>query len=53
MNPVLLIIIAILLPPLAVYLKDGAGKSLVINIILCLLMWLPGIIHALIVATKK
>ena len=53
MNPVLLIIIAILLPPLAVYLKDGAGKSLVINIILCLLMWLPGIIHALIVAAKK
>jgi uncharacterized membrane protein YqaE (UPF0057 family) len=44
---VLLIILAILLPPLAVYLKKGAGKDLLINIILCLLFWLPGIIHAL------
>jgi uncharacterized membrane protein YqaE (UPF0057 family) len=53
MNPIVLIIIAILLPPLAVYLKDGAGKNLVINIILCILFWLPGIIHALWLVTKK
>jgi uncharacterized membrane protein YqaE (UPF0057 family) len=44
---VLLIIAALLLPPLAVYLKSGAGKDLVINIVLCILGWLPGIIHAL------
>ena len=53
MNPILLIILAIVLPPLGVFLKDGAGKSLVINIILCLLFWLPGIIHGLWVVTKK
>jgi uncharacterized membrane protein YqaE (UPF0057 family) len=53
MNPVVLIILAILLPPLAVYLKSGADKTLVINIILCFLFWIPAIIHALIVVTKK
>ena len=38
---------SILLPPLAVYLKKGAGSDLVINIVLCLLMWLPGVLHAI------
>lgn len=51
-NKVLLIILAILLPPIAVILKKGFGKDLVINIILCILFWLPGIIHALWVVTK-
>ncbi|MFC1845057.1 YqaE/Pmp3 family membrane protein [Thermodesulfobacteriota bacterium] len=52
-NKILLIIIAILLPPLAVFLKSGAGKDLLINIILCLLFYVPGIIHALWVVTKQ
>jgi uncharacterized membrane protein YqaE (UPF0057 family) len=47
MNKIVLIIIAILLPPLAVFLKQGVGKDLLINIILCIFFWLPGIIHAL------
>jgi len=47
-----LIILAILLPPLAVFLKEGAGSSLIINIVLCFLFWIPAIIHALIVVTK-
>lgn len=46
-NKVVLIIASLLLPPLAVFLKNGAGKDLVINIILCLLFWVPGILHAL------
>ena len=50
---VLLIILAILLPPVAVYLKAGAGKDLVINIILCLLFYIPGVIHALWIVLKK
>jgi uncharacterized membrane protein YqaE (UPF0057 family) len=54
MNPVLLIIIAILLPPLAVFLKEGAGKQFVINLVLTLLLfWLGGIIHAIWLITKK
>lgn len=48
-NKVLLIILSIILPPVAVALKNGMGSSLIINIILTLFMWLPGVIHALIV----
>jgi uncharacterized membrane protein YqaE (UPF0057 family) len=51
-NKLLLIIIAILLPPLAVFLKKGVGKDLIINIVLCLLIWIPGLVHALWVVTK-
>jgi len=51
-NKILLIILAIIFPPLAVFLKNGAGKDLVINIILCIFFYLPGIIHGLWVVTK-
>jgi len=51
-NKILLIILAILLPPVAVFLKKGAGKDLVINIVLCLLFFFPGLIHALWVITR-
>lgn len=52
MNKLLMVIIAILLPPLAVFLKNGAGKDLVINIVLCLFFYIPGILHALWLVTK-
>ena len=52
MNKTLLVIIGILLPPLAVYLKNGVGKDLAINIVLCLIFYIPGIIHALWLITK-
>jgi uncharacterized membrane protein YqaE (UPF0057 family) len=28
-------------------LKKGAGKDLIINVVLCFLFWIPAIIHAL------
>lgn len=46
-NKLLLVIIAILLPPVAVGIKDGIGLHLVVNILLCIFFWLPGLIHAL------
>jgi uncharacterized membrane protein YqaE (UPF0057 family) len=46
-NKLLMVIIAILLPPVAVGLKRGIGLALVINIVLCLLFYLPGLLHAL------
>ena len=49
MKTLLMVLLAILLPPVAVFLKVGATKHLWINIILCLLFVLPGTIHALIV----
>jgi len=51
-NKIVLIIIAILLPPLAVILKKGFGKDLIINIILCLIFYVPGIIHGIWVVTR-
>ncbi len=51
-NKIVLIILAILLPPVAVFLKKGAGKDLIINIVLCLVLFLPGVIHAIWLVTK-
>lgn len=45
------VILAIFLPPLAVFLHDGIGTSFWINIILTILGFLPGVIHALLVVT--
>ena len=47
MNKTVLVILAILLPPVAVFFNNGAGKDLLINIILCLFFYVPGILHAL------
>ncbi|WP_299073759.1 YqaE/Pmp3 family membrane protein [uncultured Paraglaciecola sp.] len=52
MNKLVLIILAIFLPPVAVFFKSGVGKDLFINILLCLLFYVPGLIHALWVSTK-
>jgi len=51
-NKLLLIIFSIILAPVAVFLKKGAGKDLVINIVLCFLFYLPAVIHALWIVTK-
>ena len=51
-NKIVLIIVSILLAPLAVFLKKGAGKDLIINILLCFLFYFPAVIHALWVVTK-
>lgn len=51
-NKIVLIIVSLLLPPLAVFLKKGVGKDLLINVLLCFLIWVPGIIHALWVNLK-
>ena len=49
-NTVLLVILAILLPPLAVYLHQGEINSKFwISLLLTLLFWIPGVIYALIV----
>ncbi len=49
-NTLLLVILAILLPPLAVYLHQGEINSKFwISLLLTLLFWLPGVIYALVV----
>jgi uncharacterized membrane protein YqaE (UPF0057 family) len=47
------IIVAILLPPLGVFLQEGLGKHFWINVILTILGYLPGIVHALYIIIKK
>lgn len=47
------IIIAILLPPLGVFLQEGLGKHFWINIILTLFGYVPGIVHALYIIIKR
>jgi len=46
-SDIIKIIIAILLPPLGVFLERGCGADLLINILLTILGYIPGIIHAL------
>jgi uncharacterized membrane protein YqaE (UPF0057 family) len=49
-NKILSIVLSILLPPLAVYMKTGLGTQFWLNLILTLVgFWIVGIIHALIV----
>ncbi|MHC5004757.1 MAG: YqaE/Pmp3 family membrane protein [Planctomycetota bacterium] len=52
LQKVLLLVVAFFLPPLAVGIKEGLGTSLLINILLTLLLWLPGFIHAIIVVVR-
>ncbi|MEP6513213.1 MAG: YqaE/Pmp3 family membrane protein [Parafilimonas sp.] len=53
-STVLLVILAIILPPLAVYLHEGTiNNKFWIDLILTLLFFLPGIIYALIVVLSK
>ncbi|MBE0368028.1 YqaE/Pmp3 family membrane protein [Pseudoalteromonas sp. MMG013] len=47
------IIIAILLPPLGVFLQVGLGGAFWLNILLTLFGYVPGIIHAVWVIAKK
>jgi uncharacterized membrane protein YqaE (UPF0057 family) len=51
---VLDIVLSILLPPLAVFLRKGAGKDFVINLLLTIfLCGIGGIIHAFVILGRK
>jgi len=47
MSKLLLVIMAIVLPPLAVGLKAGVGSQFILNVVLTLCVYLPGQLHAL------
>jgi uncharacterized membrane protein YqaE (UPF0057 family) len=51
-SKLILVIISIIFPPLAVGLKEGVGGQLILNIILCFVLWIPAILHALWVVLK-
>ena len=53
-NQLLLVILAILLPPLAVYLHEGEiNNKFWLDLVLTLLFFIPGVIYALIVVLGK
>ncbi|MGF1495449.1 MAG: YqaE/Pmp3 family membrane protein [Elainellaceae cyanobacterium] len=47
------LILAILLPPLGVFLQVGLGAQFWINVLLTLLGYIPGIIHAVWVILRR
>ncbi|WP_187971931.1 YqaE/Pmp3 family membrane protein [Aquibium microcysteis] len=47
------ILAAIILPPLGVFLQVGLGLHFWLNILLTILGYVPGIIHAVWVVVKK
>ncbi len=50
---VLRILLAILLPPVGVFLQVGLGLHFWLNLLLTLMGYLPGIIHAIWVIIRK
>ncbi|HCN64794.1 MAG TPA: YqaE/Pmp3 family membrane protein [Pseudomonas sp.] len=47
------IIIAILLPPLGVFMQVGFGGAFWLNILLTLCGYIPGIVHAVYIIAKR
>jgi uncharacterized membrane protein YqaE (UPF0057 family) len=50
---VIRILLAIILPPLGVFLQVGIGLHFWLNILLTLLGYIPGVIHAIWVILRK
>jgi uncharacterized membrane protein YqaE (UPF0057 family) len=50
---ILRIILAIILPPVGVFLQVGFGMHFWLNILLTLLGYIPGIVHALYVILRR
>ncbi|KAK9468139.1 hypothetical protein V1512DRAFT_246008 [Lipomyces arxii] len=52
-SDIIKLILAFILPPLGVFLETGCGSDLLINIVLTILGWLPGILHAVYVIFRN
>lgn len=53
MSDLVRILISIVIPPLGVFLQVGLGKDFWINVLLTLLGYLPGLVHAIWIISKK
>ena len=47
------VILSIILPPLGVFLQVGIGLHFWINILLTIMGYIPGIVHAIWIIAKK
>lgn len=50
---ILRIILAIILPPLGVFLQVGLGTQFWINVLLTLLGYIPGVVHAVYIIASR
>ncbi len=50
---ILRIILAVILPPLGVFLQVGIGPQFWLNVLLTLLGYIPGIVHAVWIIAKR
>ena len=50
---VIRVILAIFLPPLGVFLQVGIGMHFWLNILLTLMGYVPGLVHAIWIIAKK
>jgi uncharacterized membrane protein YqaE (UPF0057 family) len=50
---ILKVLFSILLPPLGVFLQVGIGGAFWLNILLTLLGYIPGVVHAVWVIAKR
>ncbi len=47
------IILSVIIPPLGVFLQVGLGKHFWLNILLTLLGYIPGLVHAVYIVARK
>lgn len=47
------ILLAVLLPPLGVFLQEGLDKQFWINVLLTLLGYIPGLVHAVWIIARR
>ncbi len=47
------IFLAVVAPPVSVFLETGLSKDLLLNVVLTVLGFFPGIIHAVYVSARK
>ena len=47
------IIVSVIIPPLGVFLQVGLGKHFWLNILLTLLGYIPGLVHAIYIVARK
>lgn len=47
------ILLSVLIPPLGVFLQEGIGKHFWLNILLTLLGYIPGLVHAIWIIARQ
>jgi uncharacterized membrane protein YqaE (UPF0057 family) len=47
------VVLSVLLPPLGVFLQEGLGTQFWLNVLLTLLGYLPGLVHAIWIIARR